>query len=124
MERPLTIKALVPRANRYILPGYIYHLTHRCHNRQFLLRLARDRDAYRRRLREAVRGENVALLTYNITSHHVHLIVYAEQSESIARLMQQAAGEFAREYNRRKGRSGASVVEGVRPGECNIDVDA
>jgi putative transposase len=97
----------VPRANRYILPGYIYHLTHRCHDRQFLLRFARDRNAYRRRLREAVWSENVALLTYNITSNHVHLIVYAEQAEQIARLVQRAAGEFAREYNRRKQRSGA-----------------
>jgi hypothetical protein len=22
----------MPRSNRYILAGYIYHLTHRCHN--------------------------------------------------------------------------------------------
>jgi REP element-mobilizing transposase RayT len=28
----------MPRANRYILPGRVYHLTHRCHDRQFLLR--------------------------------------------------------------------------------------
>ena len=26
----------MPRANRYILPGHTYHLTHRCHNRAFL----------------------------------------------------------------------------------------
>jgi REP element-mobilizing transposase RayT len=25
----------MPRANRYFLPGQVYHLTHRCHNRQF-----------------------------------------------------------------------------------------
>lgn len=28
----------MPRANRYIKPGYVYHMTHRCHNRKFLLR--------------------------------------------------------------------------------------
>jgi putative transposase len=28
----------MPRANRYLLPGQIAHLTHRCHNREFLLR--------------------------------------------------------------------------------------
>ena len=27
----------MPRANRYILPGYVYHLTYRCHDRKFLL---------------------------------------------------------------------------------------
>jgi putative transposase len=97
----------MPRANRYILAGHIYHLTHRCHDRQFLLRFAKDRHGYRQRLRDAVRSTKASLLSYNITSNHVHLIVYAERTEQIAELMQQAAGEFAREYNRRKGRSGA-----------------
>jgi putative transposase len=27
----------MPRANRYIQPSYIYHITYRCHNREFLL---------------------------------------------------------------------------------------
>jgi len=97
----------MPRANRYILPGRVYHLTHRCHDRQFLLRFAKDRDGYRRRLREAVRSVEASLLTYNITSNHVHLLTYADDTEQIAELMQQVAGEFARDYNRRKERSGA-----------------
>lgn len=97
----------MPRANRYILPGHIYHLTHRCHDRRFLFRFAKDRSGYRARLREAVLAAKASLLTYNITSNHVHLMVYAEASESVAQLMQQAAGEFARDYNRRKERSGA-----------------
>jgi putative transposase len=97
----------MPRANRYILPGHVYHLTHRCHDRHFLFRFAKDRDRYRHRLRDAILTVKASLLTYNITSNHVHLIVYADQSERIAEFMQQAAGEFAREYNRRKQRSGA-----------------
>jgi len=31
------------RANRYIQPGNVYHLTHRFHDREFLLRLRLDR---------------------------------------------------------------------------------
>jgi putative transposase len=27
----------MPRANRYFLPGYVWHITHRCHKREFLL---------------------------------------------------------------------------------------
>jgi len=60
----------MPRANRYILPGHTYHLTHRCHNRAFLLRFARDRDEYRRRLRGAVLEFGVSMLTYCVTSNH------------------------------------------------------
>jgi hypothetical protein len=33
----------MPRSNRYILPGYIYHVTHRCHDRRFLLKVGMDR---------------------------------------------------------------------------------
>ncbi len=97
----------MPRANRYVLSGYIYHLTHRCHDRRFLLRFARDRNQYRQRLREAVLRTKVSLLDYIVTCNHVHLIVYAEDPGQVAGMMQKAAGEFARDYNRRKGRSGA-----------------
>lgn len=96
----------MPRGNRYIVPGNIYHLTHRCHDREFLLKFTCDRDGYRRRLREAILAVDLSLLTYNITSNHVHLIAYADNSEQVAVFMQQAAGEFARDYNRRKERSG------------------
>jgi REP element-mobilizing transposase RayT len=52
----------MPRANRYILPGRIYHLTHRCHDRQFLLRFAKDRDGYRQRLRDVALNVEAWLL--------------------------------------------------------------
>lgn len=104
---PWSYDVWVPRANRYIVAGNIYHLTHRCHDRRFLLKFARDRDGYRRRLREAIVQQQVSLLTYNITSNHVHLLVYADESDQIARFMQRAAGRFAQDYNERKGRTGA-----------------
>jgi putative transposase len=34
------------RAHRHYLPGQIWHLTHRCHERQFLLEFLRDRQAW------------------------------------------------------------------------------
>ena len=74
----------MPRANRYILPGHTYHLTHRCHNRSFLFRFARDRTEYQRRLRSAVKEYKISLLTYCITSNHTHLIARAKDAESIA----------------------------------------
>ncbi|NJN70954.1 MAG: hypothetical protein HC801_12235 [Nitrospira sp.] len=63
----------MPRANRYIIAGPAYHITHRCHNREFLLRFAKDRDAYRVLLREKLsEHKSIRLLTYCITSNHVH----------------------------------------------------
>jgi hypothetical protein len=35
----------MPRANRHFLPGQLWHITHRCHEKSFLLRFPRDRRA-------------------------------------------------------------------------------
>ena len=61
----------MPRANRYTIPGVAYHVTHRCHDRSFLLRFAKDRAIYRKMLRERLRTFPVSLLGYCITSNHV-----------------------------------------------------
>jgi putative transposase len=97
----------MPRANRYTLTGRVCHVTHRCHNQAFLLRFARDRDAYRTRLREALKASGVHLLSYAVTSNHVHLLTLSEGLGALSRMMQTVAGESAQAYNRRKGRSGA-----------------
>jgi len=97
----------MPRANRYILPGHVCHLTHRCHNQSFLLRFVRDRRAYRERLRIAAKNDKVRLLNDCITSNHVHLLLEADCVEQVSSLMQSIEGEFAEYYNRRKKRSGA-----------------
>jgi len=98
---------VVPRANRYHIPGHTYHLTHRCHDRQFLFRFARDRERYRLKLWESLRDAEVWLLAYCITCNHVHLLAQAESSDGIACWLQEVQGWLAQFYNRRKGRSGA-----------------
>jgi putative transposase len=85
----------------------VFHLTHRCHNRAFLLRFARDREAYRAKLRQRLQEHEVWLLDYCLTPNHVHLLVDAQDRAEISAWMQKVAGEFARGYNRRKGRSNA-----------------
>lgn len=77
-------------------------------------KFARDRSDYRQRLCQAIIEQDFSLLTYNITCNHVQLVAYAESSGQVASLMQQASGEFARDYNRRKSRSGA-FWEGRHP---------
>ena len=95
----------MPRANRYIQPGCLYHLTHRCHDRRFLFRFALDRNEYRKRLRAAVNTSPVSLLAYCITSNHAHLLVEAGTTDGISIMMQQLEGQFAEWYNWRKKRS-------------------
>jgi putative transposase len=122
----------MPRAHRHIQPGYTYHVTHRCHDGAFLLRFARDRDDYRRWLIEGLGRSDVRLLTYCITSNHVHLLLKSRSVEELAAFMHRAAGGMAQAYNRRKGRAGAfwsdryhavMVEDGIHLGRCMRYID-
>src|SRR5438034_2972612 len=95
------------RANRLRVDGGVFHLTHRCHNRAFLLKFARDRDGYRARMREALEQFELSLLDYCLTCNHVHLLVEAQKRMHISAFMRKVAGEFALDYNKRKGRLNA-----------------
>ena len=81
----------MPRANRYIAKGRKYHLTHRCHDRRFLLKFATGRDIYRAMLSRRVSRHGVSLLGYCITSHPTHLLLTAKSKEQISRLVGVAA---------------------------------
>ena len=74
----------MPRANRHFLPGYVWHITHRCHQRKFLLRFARERRRYLHWLFEAKKRFGLCMLDYMVTSNHVHLVVKDTGSDVIA----------------------------------------
>jgi putative transposase len=87
--------------------GGVFHLTQRCHNRAFLLKFARDRDAYRAKVREHLRQFDVSVLDYCGTSNHVHFLVDASERLEVSGLMREVASEFARAYNQGKERTNA-----------------
>jgi putative transposase len=97
----------MPRGNRYRLAGHVWHLTERCHRKQFLLKFARDRRAWIKWLYEARKRYALSVLNYQVTSNHVHLLVLDRGDEEIAQSMQLIAGCVGRAYNRRKRRAGA-----------------
>jgi putative transposase len=98
----------MPRASRHYLPGQVWHITHRCHKKEFLLRFARDRRLWVDWLREARRRFGLSVLDYMVTSNHIHLLIAENgQPESISKAMQLIAGRTGQEYNQRKGRKGA-----------------
>jgi putative transposase len=97
----------MPRANRHSCAGMIWHITHRCHQRSYLLRFAQDRRRWRHWLFEAKRRYGLAVLNYIATSNHIHLLVADHGNNEIAASMQLVAGRIAQEYNRRKNRNGA-----------------
>ena len=110
----------MPRASDYLAEGRLYHLTHRCHNRSYFLRFARDRDSYRDWLREGVRRHGVAVYGYTVTSNHTHVVAEVDSREAVSALMHLAAGSTAKQYNLRKGHLG-SVWE--HPYQCTAIED-
>jgi putative transposase len=96
------------RAYRHFIPGYIWHITHRCHKRDFLLKFAKDRTRWIELLFEAKIKFRLSILNFIVTSNHIHLILSSSGNQhAIPRAIQLIAGRTAQEYNRRKKRKGA-----------------
>ena len=60
------------RAKRHCIPGQIWHVTHRCHKREFLLKFAKDRRRWLQWLFEAKKRYGLPILNYAV-AYGVHL---------------------------------------------------
>ena len=97
----------MPRANRHHIPGCIWHITHRCHKQEFLLKFEKDRKRWRHWLFEAKKRFGLSVLNYIVTSNHAHLLVVDTRKDVISKSLQLIAGRTAQEFNVRKKRKGA-----------------
>ncbi|MDH3973582.1 MAG: transposase [Deltaproteobacteria bacterium] len=95
------------RANRYYIPGHVWHITHRCHKKEFLLKFSRDRENWLSWLYEAKKRFGLRILNYTVTSNHIHLLVIDSGQNVIPKSLQLIAGRTAQEFNQRKSRKGA-----------------
>ena len=96
------------RAKRHYLPGHIWHITHRCHKREFLLRFSKDRRRWLQWLYQARKRYGLKILNYMVTSNHIHLLVADDGGRDvIPKSMQLIAGRTGQEFNQRKNRKGA-----------------
>ena len=122
----------MPRRPRYLKDNGCYHITHRCHERKFLFKFAKDRRAWLYWLYQARRRYGLCVLNYIVTSNHVHLLVKDLGNGEIARSMQLISGRVAQQFNRRKSRKGAywedryhaTAVQGDRHfARCMVYID-
>jgi len=101
----------MPRTKRHFLPGYAWHITHRCHDRKFLLKFNRDKKRWLYWLHQAKKRFDLPILNYSVTSNHIHLLVLdnskSGEDNTIAKCIHLAAGRTAWEFNRRKKRKGS-----------------
>ena len=96
------------RAKRHYIPGQIWHITHRCHKREFLLKFSKDRRRWLQWLFEAKKRYGLTILNYTVTSNHIHLLAADDKGRDVVpdsiRLI---AGRTGQEFNQRKARKGA-----------------
>ena len=97
----------MPRANRHYIPGCVWHITHRCHKQEFLLKFEKDRRRWLYWLFEAKKRYGLCVLNYTVTSNHIHLLVVDTGKDVIPQSLQLIAGRTAQEFNIRKKRKGA-----------------
>ena len=121
------------RAKRHYIPGQIWHITHRCHKREFLLKFSKDRRRWLQWLFEAKRRYALTNLNYTVTSNHIHLLVVDDKgSDVIPSSIKLIAGRTGQEFNRRKTRKGAfwedryhatAVEDGDHLMQCLVYID-
>lgn len=122
----------MPRANRRFDYHTLWHVTHRCHDRAFLLKFARDRDAWRYWLFRARERYGLSVLNYIVTSNHIHLMLETGDRKTAPNALRLIAGCTAQQYNLRKARRGAfwedryhavPIVDAQHFRECLVYVD-
>jgi len=92
-------------------PGHIYHLTHRCHDREFLLRFDRDRNQYRHRLRQARMESKLSLLDVD----KLLCLLRTDGLEAFRKNLDAALEETKSRGGQRRGASaGSEIVLPVR----------
>lgn len=96
------------RAKRHYLPGQVWHITHRCHKGEFLLKLKMDRQRWLHWLYKARKRYGLVVLNFTVTSNHIHLLVFDEKGRDvIPQSIKLIAGRTGQEHNVRKNRKGA-----------------
>ena len=95
------------RANRHYIHYCVWHITHRCHKKEFLLKFAKDKKRWITWLYEAKKRFGLRILNYVVTSNHIHLLVLDSGEDVIPNSLQLIASRTAQEFNQRKKRKGA-----------------
>lgn len=92
---------------RFFEPGYVWHLTARCHNRDFLLHQVLYRKLLTDTLFDNQARYRVPVLNFTVTSNHVHLLVVSSPDrEAIPEMMRDLGSKVAATYNKKTDRKG------------------
>ena len=96
----------MPRAPRLLQPGYSYHVTIRCNNREFRLTRPECREVMVFVLGKAIAKFGFKLYALCIMSNHIHYLLEPRQPEDLPRIMHWLNWYSAMCFNRMLRRTG------------------
>ena len=120
------------RRKRGWIDNACYHITHRCHNREFLFRYKKYRQFYMRHLFEMQKRYKINVLDYIVTSNHVHLLLTAKKGNKISEGLRYLHGRIGQWYNNQVKSSGSFwsdrfhstlIQDGEHFGKCLFYID-
>jgi putative transposase len=122
----------MPRRRRGWLEHSCYHVTHRCHDGEFLFRFRKYRDFYVRELFAAKRRYGLDVLDYMVTSNHVHLLLASRAGPEISAGLRYLHGRMGQWHNGQRDAAGAfwsdrfhatRIQDGAHLGRCLFYLD-
>ena len=122
----------MPRRKRGWIDNACYHITHRCHNKEFLFHYKKYRRYYVRHLFLMSKRYNIEVLNFVVTSNHVHLLLVAKKSERISDGLRYLHGRVAQWCNLELKSSGSFwsdrfhstlIQDGAHLGKCLFYID-
>ena len=78
---------LITRLPRELKPGYCYHITTRCNNREFKLIHHKCREVFLYALQKAIAKYQFKLYALCIMSNHVHYLIEPAAPEDLPKIM-------------------------------------
>ena len=99
----------MPRANRYYIPGHVWHITHRCHKKEFLKPRGQ---AWLDWLFEAKKRFGIVILNYTLLPTTTSSGLWRRWLCRSSRRVSALAGRTGQGYNQRRPRGAASMPLG------------
>ena len=93
------------RPPRISFAGATYHTSTRCNNQEFLFEGTEDFELFMETLEKAKIKYNVKVNDYNFMNNHVHLVIETVE-DNLSKFMGYVNGQFAKNYNKKHGRTG------------------
>lgn len=96
----------MPRKARHNYYSEIFHIMIQGINRELIFNSDQDKDRYLKILKKNLLESNAKILSYCIMNNHAHLMIYAEKTDYISKLMSKTNTKFAICYNKKRKRCG------------------